>query len=436
MALVGGAMLLSLLSKSMGVILPALFLVLDYWPLKRFPIRETTRPLTLSVSPDGGEGNWMADCWRGAARLVAEKIPLFMLSGLFTFLTLRAESNVGALNTLKQFSIDDRVLNVISVIPLYLKNVLIPSGLSVFYPHRIYTPVQLLALITVTVLLAWVIIRNLRRRKEISAGLLWFIVALAPVIGIVKIGSHVMADRYTYIPQIGLFTAVVWTIGSWRWLNRKRAIWLVSTASVVLLLLTHRQLSYWKNDLALALNGERVTGKNALVCFNLGIGYDAAGAPEQSLKCFREVLEYSFDYPGVHYNSARACVLTGRPKLALMHLDLAFRQSPYEPLYHNLLAEVLSTSSDSAVRNGRKAVEHASLACRLTPEGNSLYLDTLAAAYAEAGEFPQAVAIATRAMKLTRSTKVQAAIRSRIELYSKTKPFRGILLHDAVARRS
>jgi tetratricopeptide (TPR) repeat protein len=205
--------------------------------------------------------------------------------------------------------------------------------------------------------------------------------------------------------------------------------------SAVLIISTHRQLPCWKNDLALASNGERVTGKNAVVCFGLGVGYEVHGDREQSLRHFREVLEHYFDYYGTHYNIARACVLTGRPNRALVHLDLALRQSPYEPRYHSLLAEVLCTSADSAIRNGNKAVEHASLACRLSGGRNALCVDTLAAAYAEAGQFPQAIATATRAMQLAAAPEVQEAIRDRIRLYSDGKPFRGILLHDALVRR-
>lgn len=424
MVLVVFTMLLSLLCKSMAVILPALLLILDYWPLKRFPVGES-----------GDKGVAGLRVWRRAVRLVAEKIPLFVLSAVFTLLTLRAESNVGAVRSLAQFSIGDRAVNCLSAIPLYLKQLLIPHGYAVYYPSARWSAGEMLLLIIAVVLLAWCAIRCLRTRKHISAGILWFLVGLAPILGIVKIGTHLMADRYTYLPQIGIFVALVWTISEWKWLTAQRQLLLFGVVAVLLIVSTHRQICCWKNDLALARNGERVTGKNALVCFGMGIGYDTIGDREKSLKSFREVLEHYFDYPGTHYNIARAYVLTGRPQRALAHLDIALRESPYDPRYHNLLAEVLSASADPAIRNGRKAMEHASFACRMSPNGNSLYLDTLAAAYAEAGEFPQARATATQAMQLAVSTDVQESIRKRIQLYSTEKAFRGILLHDAVVRR-
>jgi len=261
------------------------------------------------------------------------------------------------------------------------------------------------------------------------------LVCLAPVLGIMKIGTHAMADRYAYLAQIGVFVTLVWTMDGWQWMSAGRQLLLFSVVSAVLLFSTHRQLPCWKDDLALASNGVRVTGKNAVVCFGLGVGYDAVGAREESLAAFREVLKYYFDYYGVHYNIARAYVLAGRPKLALVHLDRALRESPRDPRYHNLLAEVLCAAADSTVRNATKALEHASLACRLSGHQNPQYLDTLAAASAEAGDFPQAVGIATLAMQLTASPEVQALIRDRIRLYSDKKPFRGILLHDASVRR-
>ncbi len=408
----------------MAVILPTLLLVLDYWPLRRLPVGEL-----------GGEAVTGREFWHRGVRLVAEKIPLFILSGAFTFLTLHAESNVGAVRSLAQFPMADRAVNCVAAIPMYLKQLLIPHGYAGYYPSARPSAGGLLLLITAVVLPLWCVVRNLRTRKHVSAGILWFLVGLAPVLGLIKIGTHLMADRYLYLPQIGIFMALAWMIGDWKWLTPRRQLLLFSGVAALLIFSTHRQVGFWKNDLALARNGEGVTGKNALVCFGMGIGYDVIGDRERSLGCFREVLEHYFDYPGTHYNIARAYVLTGRPKRALLHLELAVRQSPYDPRYHNLLAEVLCASEDPAIRDGRKAVEHASFACRLSPNGNSLYLDTLAAAYAEAGEFEQAQWTANEAMKLAASAEVQASIRRRIQLYTEVKPFRGILLHDAVVRR-
>src|SRR2546425_197381 len=148
------AMLLSLLSKSMGVILPAVFLVLDYWPLKRLPVCE---PASVEAA--------RRTFWRAGARLIAEKTPLFLLSAAFTFLTVRAEAKVGAVRSLEQFSIGDRGLSCISAIPLYLKHLFIPDGYAVYYPIRRWSPVELLSLITVVVLLIWLAVRSLRARK-------------------------------------------------------------------------------------------------------------------------------------------------------------------------------------------------------------------------------------------------------------------------------
>lgn len=258
---------------------------------------------------------------------------------------------------------------------------------------------------------------------------------LTPVLGFVKIGTHLMADRYAYLAQIGWFVVLVWTIRRWRWLTPGRQLALFALVAAGLLVFTYRQVGFWKDDLALATNGARVTGKNTVVCTGLGIGYDLLGEREQSLRCFREVLEHYFDYAGAHSNVARGYVLTGRPKRALVHLDLALRQSPREPRYHNLLAEVLAASPDPEIRDGAKAVEHAALACCLSRNRNPLYLDTRAAAHAEAGEFAQAVAMATRASQLAPSPEGAKLIRARIRLYSEGKPFRGILLPDAAVRR-
>src|SRR5439155_21280761 len=124
----------------------------------------------------------------------------------------------------------------------------------------------------------------------------------------------------------------------------------------------------------------------ALVCFGLCVGYEMLGAREESLRCFREVLQYYFDYHGTHYNIARAYVLTGRPRLALEYLEQAERQSRYDSRFHCLLAQVLCAASDPSIHNASKALEHASTACNLSFNRNPQDLDTLAAAYAEVGK--------------------------------------------------
>ena len=206
MGSVVAAMLLSLLCKSVAVILPALLLVLDFWPLKRLPAGE----------PEGQAG---LEFWHRTLRLVAEKIPLFILSGAFTFLTFHAESNVGAVRSLAQFPMADRAVNCISAIPMYLKQLLIPHGYAVYYPSARPSAGGLLLLITAVVLLLWCVVRNLRTRKYVSVGILWFLVCLAPILGLIKIGTHLMADRYMYLPQIGIFVALVWMIGDWKWMT-------------------------------------------------------------------------------------------------------------------------------------------------------------------------------------------------------------------------
>src|SRR5207249_8354084 len=122
-----------LLSKSMGVILPMLFLVLDFWPLKR-----------LMLPEHSGGKSASRPLWRIGARLVAEKTPLLALSVAFVFMTVRAEANVGAVRSLEQFSIGDRALNCISAIPLYVKRMLVPADYTVYYPIRVWSAGALL----------------------------------------------------------------------------------------------------------------------------------------------------------------------------------------------------------------------------------------------------------------------------------------------------
>src|SRR5439155_15769703 len=105
----------------------------------------------------------------------------------------------------------------------------------IYYPIRLWSVAELLLLITTVVLLIWLVLRNLRTRKPATAGILWFLVCLAPVLRIIKIGTHLMADRYAYLAQIGVFVALVWTISSWPWMTAKRQLLLFSVVSAVLI---------------------------------------------------------------------------------------------------------------------------------------------------------------------------------------------------------
>ena len=243
------AMAASLMSKQMLVTLPFLFLLLDYWPLRR-----------ISKGPDHHAGNAIHRPW---AALVIEKLPFFALSAIFCIVAYLAQSKGGATETLAGLSLSDRLGNAVIVYATYLKKAFWPSNLAVFYPHpgnslpatAVISSAGLLVGVTIAVFL------QRAKRPYLLVGWLWYLGTLVPVIGIVQIGYHQMADRFTYVPLIGIFLAVIWLVSS----QKQRSNLLASVAAICLLAcmtLSWLQTRHWNNSITLCQHGLDVTQDN------------------------------------------------------------------------------------------------------------------------------------------------------------------------------
>ncbi len=212
-----------LMAKPMVITLPFVLLLLDYWPLQRTP------PVPL-------------------AKLVLEKIPLLPFSAASAWLTVQAQRS--ALHSVTELPFGLRIENALVAYGLYLWKMLWPAHLA-FYPHAAAMPawrwiVSALVLITISAL---VII--FRRRRYLAVGWCWFLGTLIPVIGLVQVGEYAMADRYAYIPLIGIFVMVVWSMADWTDAAKFQPAWLVIPALAVLAVLgflTYRQIGYWQSD--------------------------------------------------------------------------------------------------------------------------------------------------------------------------------------------
>ena len=216
---------LGLLSKSMVVTLPLVLLLLDYWPLGRFGERVT-----------GGAGA----APNRSPRLVAEKAPLLALAGLAGLFTVKAQSTAGLVHSLALFPAAARVANAILAPARYLGKTAWPADLAVFYPFthhalgdpRVLASAGFLAVVSVVALLLR------RQRPWLLTGWLWYLVGLMPVIGLIQVGDQALADRYTYLPLIGVFIAGVWSLPRPESLRAVPRAALAAGAVVVLLLLT------------------------------------------------------------------------------------------------------------------------------------------------------------------------------------------------------
>src|SRR6185436_11388317 len=225
------------MSKPMLVTLPFVLLLLDFWPLRRMPELVQNYDVKARVN--------LAAAWP----LVREKWPLFLLAIASSVITFIAQKTGGAIASLQYYSIPFRVENALVAYVRYLEKMIWPANLAVSYP-LLTLPVWLVVGATaILVLITWAAIRFATRRPYLIVGWLWFVGTLVPVIGLVQVGRQAFADRYTYIPLIGMFIAIVWAAADLAMRSKHRG-WLAGAAAAVVLLAcgicTSRQVVHWK----------------------------------------------------------------------------------------------------------------------------------------------------------------------------------------------
>ncbi len=329
---------LGLMSKPMLVTVPFVFLLLDYWPLRRFD----KVPLLKSR---GGIVGWLN---RRPNYLFLEKTPVLVLSGLSCLVTIRAQDSATGL--LEQLPFTWRLNNALLSYIEYLRQTFWPTRLAVFYPH----PNNALSIwqitLATTFLLAISAMAILLRKKRpyVLAGWFWYVGMLVPVIGIVQIGEQGHADRYTNLPQIGLFLLIVWTAVdfSTAWRVRREYLWLVATATIAILSYgAVVQTSFWKNSEGLWNHTLSVTSNNDFAHNNLGFLYLRRGELDKAISHFKTALKirsgnsetrYNLGTALVHTNLANALAREGRPEEAVRHYEEAIKLRPdYGDAYYN-----------------------------------------------------------------------------------------------------
>jgi protein O-mannosyl-transferase len=289
---------LGLLVKPMLVTLPCVLLLLDWWPLRRLAAGPAGDSSAREPVPAGAP----ASVWR----LVAEKLPLLALAVAASVVTLRAQASAGAVPTIALLSVPDRLANAIRGYGGYLTGTFWPLSLSVFYPHPHSDwsagPVVAAALVVaaVTVLVLW-----LRRFPYLAVGWLWFLGTLVPVIGLVQAGEQALADRFTYVPHIGLLVALVWgtadLLDYWRCPSTARVA-LALAVTGCLTVLTVIQIGNWTNSISLWQQALRVMPDNYFARANLGLVLLRKGDLKGAEEHYRASLQARPDAAESHYN--------------------------------------------------------------------------------------------------------------------------------------
>jgi tetratricopeptide (TPR) repeat protein len=506
---------LGLMSKPMLVTLPFVLLLLDYWPLDRFSLKGKKTGLKYSLS-----------------YLLIEKVPLFAMAIASCIVTFIIQKKGGAMEW-EKYGLPIRLANAFISYLQYINKMVWPARLAVLYPHPnqnvsiLYAVISVVFLLIVTIL----IFRFAKERRYLVVGWLWYLGTLVPVIGLIQVGVQARADRYTYIPLIGLFIIIAWGLPDLltKWRYKKIALGLASLLIILVMsICTHFQLCYWQNSLTLFQHALDVTKDNYVVHFcmagplrkqgklnetiyhcleairikpnytkaivSLGVALDEAGrideaiaeykkclqiAPndplalnnlgialgeqgkfKEAVKYFTEALRVKPDFANAHINISHALILQGNLDEAIVHLTEALRLDPHSAKAHNYLgyalmktrkineaithfeealrlqpdwiepmnnlAWFLAASKETTIHNTDKAIRLAQRACELTNYKEPHLLDTLAVAYAAAGDFSRAIKTAEKALELCRSPEqntLKEEIESRLVLYKSGKPY-------------
>ena len=336
---------LGLMSKSMLVTLPFVLLLLDCWPLGRFP-------------PMSPERSRLPIAWP----LIREKIPLFALAVLGSLIQLIADKE--GLITTEKLPLAARLANAPVSCAAYLGQMFYPAHLVVFYPHPVNSlPASQIALALLLLLAvsaatwAW---RN--SHPSLLVGWLWYLGMLLPVIGLIQSGELARADRYTYLPQIGLYLMLTWTVADLCAPLRHRRLLLGSLSGMVitaLALAAHRQTAHWRNSEALWLHALACNPDNFVAHENLGSALDLKGQIGEAITRHRRAVELKPDYEIALNNLGLDLYLTGKGSEAIPHFQKALELKPHYAQAHNNLANVLLQTGqfDDAIVHFRQALE-------------------------------------------------------------------------------
>lgn len=427
------AFAMSLLAKPMLVTLPCLLLLLDFWPLRRIGV--------TAQSPDGvgkalveqGPG-WN---WPALRRIVLEKLPLLALSGAASGAAWIAQSAGGSMRSLEEMPLSARLANAAVSYVQYLNKTFWPLDLAAFYPLRASWPGSSVAGAAAVLVLATVVFILVRRRQPwLIVGWLWFLGMLVPVIGLVQVGSQSMADRYMYLPQVGV--AILVAYGACAVIGRERspALWVASIMSLAAMwMLSGIQIRTWADSEALWDHALKTTGgeksENWKAHHNLGHALMEKGRRREAIEHFTKALQTGPVDVDMMFSLADAYLRDGQVKAARQWFANILQlqdQMHVERKHEGALsgaAWILATADDPSLRNGEAAVRLAEQLCRQTNYADPGNLDTLAAAYAEAGNFPAALLTADQALKIASKAGdrgLEADINRHIEQFKAQRP--------------
>lgn len=378
--LIAGFFALGLMAKPTLVTLPFALLLLDVWPLRRVPLEQPS------------------EARRRILPLVREKVPLFALCAVSSVITFWAQGTAGGESAIKSLPLVLRAFNAMISYLRYINKTFWPVDLAVFYPHPgAWKFSEVLFAVVAIVCLTIVLVRVVRVSPWLTVGWLWYLGTFVPTIGFVQVGDQALADRYTYIPSIGLFIMIGWglpeAVSAWR---KGEVALKVAAIGVIAALVgtTRHQLQYWANSTALFEHALAVTKDNYIAHNNLGIVLVEKRKIKEATMHFREAVKIYSEFPEANKNLADVLAQAGQLDEAVRHYKQALQGKPDWPETHNNLGLTLA-------RQGKleEAIEHFSRAVQMDPKAEIAH-SNMALALMKLGRLDEAHAHASRALNL------------------------------------
>jgi Flp pilus assembly protein TadD len=364
---------LGLMSKPMVVTLPFVLLLLDYWPLGRLRKEQI-------------------------GKLLREKLPFFALAAIVSAVTFAVQKNQGAVTGLTVLTFPLRLENAMVAYAGYLGKLFYPAGLSVFYPFPRHWPLEkIFAAAMVLIAISFFAAVLWRRQPWLLVGWLWFVGTLVPVIGLVQVGAQAMADRYTYVPSVGMLVLTVW--GAYeltrRWRHHAAVLSLAGVVAIILCFVaTRQQLGYWRDGETLFRHAIAVTGENAVACENLGVILEKDGHFDEAVEQFKKGLDLLPGDADLHCNLGIALADQKRFDEAISQYQQALKLDPSHAESHCELGISLGHKGLLA-----EAVQQLQAAARLDPASADIRYN-LGNALVRNGQLDEAVGQLRAALKL------------------------------------
>jgi tetratricopeptide (TPR) repeat protein len=322
---------LGLMAKPMLVTLPLVLLLLDYWPLGRLQAARFPPP-----GPPG-PGRFQAVYWP----LLKEKLPLFGLAALSSLITVMAQKGAGSMMPLAIRPVTARIDNALLAYLKYLLKLFWPFPIEFFYPLAPIPWWQAVWAGLALVLLSAALLHAARRHPYLGMGWLWYLITLLPVIGLVQVGGQAMADRYTYVPFIGLFVMLAWgaaeATAGWR---HRQTILSLGAAAVLLTCLASAwmQAGYWRNSESLYFEAIRLNANNYMAYHHLGMFYTTQGRFDRAAAMYKKSIAVDPSYSHAYNNLGIVYARQGKFKEAVDNLKVAIRLNPANVSFYRNLA--------------------------------------------------------------------------------------------------